>query len=154
MADGRGGSQANETFTDIQFNSCKAFDDNKSKSSLSNASHTSSQLSTLNTAGATLRAFGISNLLSKSSGLILHEAQHVKQGCKGVNKALNKQPLAKQPAWIKGHPYIMARQSLYCWNQFSKGLEQEDCGLGQREVYLSRAGWQKHSAYNELMGVQ
>lgn len=81
-------------FIHCHFNRCSAFDDNESECGLSGASHTSSQLSSLNTAWATLRAFGISNLLSKSYGLTHHGAQNARQHCKGVNKAIHKPPSA------------------------------------------------------------
>lgn len=81
-------------FIHCNFNRCNAFDDNESECSLSSASHTSSQLSSLNTAWATLRAFGISNLLSKSYGLTHHGAQNARQHYKGVNKAIHKPPSA------------------------------------------------------------
>lgn len=64
------------------FNSCNPFDENKTESSWSSASYTNSQLSTLKIVWTTLRAFGISNLLSKSSGLIHHRAEYAKQCCR------------------------------------------------------------------------
>lgn len=50
----------------------------------------------------------------------------------------------------------MGRLSLYYWNQFGEGLgrQEEGCSLGESEVYQSQAGWEKHSIYNELKGIQ